>query len=784
MPWYAPWVQSGSAENRQPAAKVCPSCGGSFDADALFCPDDGTPLTNAASAHKAQQAPDGYVGRTILDHIEILQLAGVGAMGRVYRAFQKGVDRDVAVKILHRELSANEQLVARFHREAKVASRLQHPNVVHVHLAGQLPDGALYIAMEYLDGMSLQSALAAAGNAMDLPRTLHIVLQICDAVGEAHAQGVVHRDLKPENVMLVRRGADADFVKVLDFGIARLNWGEQSMATAAGLIFGTARYISPEGAQGEIVGPAGDVYGIATLLFQMLSGRTPFEGDQAVALLVQQIHDAPPTLRSIPRASYVPEPIANVIMRNLGKDPMTREPDGRALGRALLDAAKLAGLSADELVARPMLMGSRPSGAVQLAPMQRTRQLELTPDITARLAATAPMAPNQQSAAAALAAAIPTTTQPLARASFPTPTPAPPRPSGVDITLDDVAPPPRLDPTPVPLRTQMSAPLPQVAATPLPMRVPSDPGVRNSRPSYTSAPEPELAAPEEDEVVPGVSRRRNRSRAVFIFVACFLVGVIGSAAIAYKMGLVGQAADDNTLDHAIERANDALRKQHWDDPPGDNVLELTDEGLKKWPNDARLLDIRARATDEVVKAALGEKYLNHRDKAAKLAQLAHQLDPTDSTATMLMNELVGNASVDAGVTTDAGSVAIKPSSQQTFVATAPHATLDAIPNKPRAGQTIDVSARAFSSSGGPPKTPLADAELTITGPGLSPNTRLVMTPDASGVMHTTLTLFDPGKFDLTFSAKSDGAAVRVTKSITVTTITVPDPPGVDGGKWM
>src|SRR5277367_3859421 len=102
--------------------------------------------------------------------------------------------------------------------------------------------------------------------------------------------------------MLVRRGDDVDYVKVLDFGIARLNWGDQSMATAAGLIFGTARYISPEGAQGEQVAPSGDVYAIATLVYQMLAGRTPFEGESAVALLVQQIHDPPPPLRSIARA--------------------------------------------------------------------------------------------------------------------------------------------------------------------------------------------------------------------------------------------------------------------------------------------------------------------------------------------------------------------------------------------------------------------------------------------------------------------------------------------------
>ncbi len=335
--------------NAVSAPKLCTTCGARYPADALFCPNDGAPLQHAATAQATQRASDSggggdaYVGRELAGHIEVRQLAGVGAMGRVYRAFQKGIDRDVAVKILHRELSANPQLVARFHREAKVASRLLHPNVVQIHLAGQLPDGALYIVMEYLDGLSLQSAFAAAGGAVPLPRALHIALQICDAVGEAHAQGIVHRDLKPENVMLVRRGEDEDYVKVLDFGIARLDWGDQSMATAAGLIFGTARYISPEGAQGEQVGPEGDVYSIATLVYQMLAGRTPFEGDQAVGLLVQQIHDQPPPLRSIPRSSYVPEGVASVLMTNLSKDKTKRAPDARALGRALLEAAKKRG---------------------------------------------------------------------------------------------------------------------------------------------------------------------------------------------------------------------------------------------------------------------------------------------------------------------------------------------------------------------------------------------------------------------------------------------------------
>ncbi|MEI7894493.1 MAG: serine/threonine-protein kinase, partial [Myxococcales bacterium] len=285
------------------ASRVCPSCGVEVPDDALFCPNDGSRVS--------AEAVDPYLGRELPGAIQLRALAGVGAMGRVYRAYQQGVERDVAVKILHRELSANPQIVGRFHREAKVASRLQHPNVVHVHLTGQLPTGEMYIAMEYLDGLSLQATLAACG-VLPLARALHIMLQLCDAVGEAHSLGVVHRDIKPENIMLVRRGADDDFVKVLDFGIARFNWGQQTMATAAGLIFGTARYMSPEAAQGAVAGPPADVYAMATLLYQMLAGRTPFDGNHAVSVLVQQIHDVPPDLRTLLLASPVPAPIAEV----------------------------------------------------------------------------------------------------------------------------------------------------------------------------------------------------------------------------------------------------------------------------------------------------------------------------------------------------------------------------------------------------------------------------------------------------------------------------------------
>ncbi len=344
------------------AKKNCPRCGRAYEAEAAFCPNDG-----AALEPDRDDGPDSdpYIGTLLPGDIEIRSVAGSGAMGRVYRAHQRGIERDVAVKILHRELSGNLPLVQRFHREAKIASKLQHPHVVDVYLAGQLPDGALYIVMEYLDGMSLAAALTAAGGAMPLERAIPIALQICDAVGEGHARGIVHRDLKPENVMLVRRADTSDWVKVLDFGIAKVTLGEQSMETQAGLIFGTARYISPEGAQGATVGPPGDVYAIATMIYQLLAGRTPFDAEQPVGLLVKHLHETPPPLRSWPSAANVPDPIARVVMDNLAKEASRRAPSARALGNALAGAAKEANVSFSDVgvVARMSMVDLPPRAA-------------------------------------------------------------------------------------------------------------------------------------------------------------------------------------------------------------------------------------------------------------------------------------------------------------------------------------------------------------------------------------------------------------------------------------
>lgn len=290
------------------------------------------------------------------------RLLGKGSMARVYLAQQLGLERPVALKILHRELLRDESATARLRREATIGAQLRHPNLAEVLMMGSVdatveqPGGEPFIVLEYLDGMSLSSALLANHGALGLVRSVHVALQLCDALGEAHSRGIVHRDLKPDNVMLVRRGADSDFVKLLDFGMARAG-RDPDFATRDGAVLGTARYIAPEGAQGASVGPEGDVYAIATLLFQCITGRTPFDGPSAVAILVQQVSAAPPDLRSLGSGRDAPATLAELVARNLAKDPLDRAPNARALG-AELSACMFAGRQDTNITAR--LIGELP----------------------------------------------------------------------------------------------------------------------------------------------------------------------------------------------------------------------------------------------------------------------------------------------------------------------------------------------------------------------------------------------------------------------------------------
>ena len=388
------------------APKVCPLCGLRYDAAATFCQKDGAILTTTTGG-----GSDPFVGRVVLGQFRIEEAIGSGGMGTVYRAHQTSLGRDVAIKILHPELAKNPDAVRRFHREARVATSLEHPNLVRVFLFGELPeDGSLYLVMEHLAGRSLVEVLDQDG-VMPVPRAMHVLLQICDAIGVAHAQGIVHRDVKPENVMLVDRLGDPDYVKVLDFGIARMLWDQQSALTQSGVIFGTARYISPEGASGEATDARSDVYSLGVLAYQLLTGITPFDAGSPVAMLMKHIHDAPAPLRSRGEGRRVPQVIADAVMRALAKNPDARWDDAAAMARALREAAELAavpvmGIHAGRSSYRPSVPSAATPAPVLSSAMASPQQARREARHASRREPT-PTAPVRRESTEALVAGIP-----------------------------------------------------------------------------------------------------------------------------------------------------------------------------------------------------------------------------------------------------------------------------------------------------------------------------------------------------------------------------------------
>ncbi len=246
-------------------------------------------------------------------------------MAVVYRGYDLVLDRPVAIKVLRGQFAADASFLRRFEREAQAAARLSHPNIVSVYDVGR-DDGTPYIVMEYVPGKTLKQLILEHAP-FSLDEAIHIVRQVAAALDYAHQHGLVHRDIKPQNILVDERG----FVKVTDFGIAK-GLTDVSL-TEAGFGMGTVHYVSPEQARGEPATPASDIYALGVVLYEMLTGRLPFDADNPIGLAMQHVHEAPPPPRQF--NPNIPPAVEAIILRALAKDPRQRFPTAGALAQAL-----------------------------------------------------------------------------------------------------------------------------------------------------------------------------------------------------------------------------------------------------------------------------------------------------------------------------------------------------------------------------------------------------------------------------------------------------------------
>ena len=272
---------------------------------------------------------DPLIGKVLADRFEILGRIGEGGTGVVYKAKQITVDRTVAIKVLGAHVSSDPQWVKRFHNEARAAARLDHPNTVRMIDFGETKEGLLFIAMEYLHGRPLSDEISRLGK-IPPHRALRIISQACQSLQEAHTQGIIHRDIKPDNVFLVEMKGSGDFVKVLDFSVAKMDTPDAQL-TRAGTVFGTPAYMSPEQARGVKLSPQSDVYACGIVLYEMLTGKPPFEAALPMEVVMMHLRQKPAPLVGFP------EPLVRLVMKALEKTPDRRQQSADDLHRECIE---------------------------------------------------------------------------------------------------------------------------------------------------------------------------------------------------------------------------------------------------------------------------------------------------------------------------------------------------------------------------------------------------------------------------------------------------------------
>ncbi len=325
IPVRTPPPPSSPLAREAPAAERKPSVGSS------------DPNPNAAT--RIEPALDPLVGQLVAGKYRLLELIAVGGMGKVYKARHEALNRLVCVKTLRPALLADPTTVGRFEREAQAASRLTHPNAITVFDFGEDGHGSLYLAMELVAGRDLRTLLVQEfplGEA----RLCRLMAQALAALADAHAQGIVHRDLKPENIMVEAREGEPEFVKVLDFGIAKVLDGEGPALTLADRICGTPLYMSPEQATGGAVDARSDLYSVGVILYQLSTGLLPFFSQNTVEVLTRHVNERPLAPRQAAPEQRISPELEALILRAMAKDPRQRPATAAAFREELLRHAR------------------------------------------------------------------------------------------------------------------------------------------------------------------------------------------------------------------------------------------------------------------------------------------------------------------------------------------------------------------------------------------------------------------------------------------------------------
>ena len=350
--------------------------------------DEPKPPTRKKVSGKSKAAggpsmADMLVGTVVANRYKLLHRIGEGAMGWVFVGEHVEIGKKVAVKVLRPSLCRLPEAVSRFRREARAATQIGSKHIVDVTDFGTTDTGAVFFIMEHLEGEDLSTTLKKE-KYLPWQRVVHILLQLCEALQAAHDQGIYHRDVKPANFYRVKVGDDPDFIKILDFGIARLANPQDSIVTQTGTVMGTPDFMAPEQAMGKHVDHRADIYSLGASAYALLTGRPPFEGANEYDVIYKQLNDDPAAPSDVaPVAAGVPRWLDKIILKTLRKGPDDRYGSMRELGDALREALALA----TNPGFRPVLPSPEAEAAAVASPSKLSPRLLLVAAVVAAAAA-------------------------------------------------------------------------------------------------------------------------------------------------------------------------------------------------------------------------------------------------------------------------------------------------------------------------------------------------------------------------------------------------------------